>query len=71
MRDDFKNRDSHFLFDREGFRNNIIMRAVEILNIVLMTLPFFITWLVYYGPRNYIPFYFWGNWAVIVVFFIV
>lgn len=71
MYNDNYKRNSHFVSDRKGFRDNIFLRAFEVLNIVLMTLPFFVTWLVYYGARNYIPFYFWGNWAVIVVFFII
>ena len=71
MRDDFENRKDHFLFEKRGFKNNILMRIVELINIFLMTFPFFITWLVYYSDKNYIPFYFWGNWAVIIFFFII
>ena len=71
MRDSNRNKNSHYEAERAGFRDNLMMRGVELLNIVLMTVTFLITWLVYYESRNYVPFYFWGNWAVIIVFFII
>lgn len=71
MRNDSENKNRHYEFEKSGFKDNLMMRSIELLNIILMTLIFLVTWLVYYQFRNYIPFYFWGNWAVVVVFLII
>ena len=45
------------------------LRFLVLLNICFMTVPFAIVWFGYYASRLYSPFYFWGNWIVVGVFF--
>lgn len=51
--------------DRWNIYRQLRLRLVKALNVVLMTLPFAAVWYQYYGPRIRMPFYFWGNIAVI------
>ena len=71
MSNNSENKNRHYEFEKSGFRYNLMMRSIEILNIVFMTLAFLVTWIVYYQSRNYIPFYFWGNWVIVIVFLII
>ncbi len=50
-------------------RHDIALRFVKALDIVLMTVPFALVWLLYYAGRTWSPFYFKGDWAVIGLFF--
>ena len=66
-----KKQNPHYEYEKTELENNILLRVANIINIVLMTLPFLVAWFVYYDARNYLPFYFWGNWAMIILFVII
>ncbi len=52
-------------------KRDLGIRALKVLNAILMTVPFAVCWYGYYAPRTYSPFYNRGNWAVIALFLIV
>ena len=47
------------------------LRAVKVLNAVLMTLPFLVAWYVHYNQHIAVPFYAKGNWLIVFLFFVV
>lgn len=47
---------------------DLVLDLLKYLNVALITLPLAICWVQYYAPRIYIPFYFKGIVAVIIVF---
>lgn len=49
-------------------KHDLGLRAVKLINILLVTFPFAADWYLYYAPRTYSPFYNRGNWAVIALF---
>nr|MCR5295093.1 sugar transferase [Lachnospiraceae bacterium] len=54
------------------FRHDLLLRTIKLGNAVLMTVPFAVSWMVYYGHQLYLePFFFKGNWLVIVLYFLV
>lgn len=55
----------------QDYKHDLFLRAVEALNVVLLTIPFIVCWYFYYAPRLYSPFYRKGNWAVIALFMII
>lgn len=50
--------------------NEIGLRLIKLSNLILMTIPFVVVWHFFYAVRTASPFYFWGNWAVVAVFFV-
>lgn len=48
----------------------LLMRMVELLNVVLLTIPFAVGWFGYYAQKMNSPFYHYGNWAVVALFII-
>ena len=52
------------------FKHDLLIGTVKILNPVLLTLPFMAAWFHYYASRLASPFYYWGNWVVVALFFI-
>ena len=52
------------------FKHDLLIGTVKILNPVLLTLPFVAAWFHYYASRLASPFYYWGNWVVVALFFI-
>lgn len=46
----------------------LLLRLIKLFNVVLITVPFLICWFYYYTDCIYSPFYYYGNWAVIMVF---
>lgn len=49
-------------------KHDLGLRAVKVLNVVLVTAAFAVCWYLYYAPRTYAPFFNRGNWAVIALF---
>lgn len=52
------------------FQHDLKVGSVKLLNPILITIPFLIAWFTYYASRTASPFYYWGNWVVIALFFI-
>ena len=53
-------------------RHDLLLRTIKLGNAVLMTLPFASAWMLFYGHQLYLePFFFKGNWLVIVLYFLV
>lgn len=50
------------------FRHEIILRLVKLLNIILITVPFALAWLLYYNDHIKSPFFAKGNIFVILLF---
>lgn len=51
-------------------QHDVSVRAVKAVNPVLLTLPFAGAWFAYYASRLASPFYYWGNWVVVGLFFL-
>lgn len=51
-------------------QHDVSVRAVKAVNPVLLTLPFAAAWFAYYANRLASPFYYWGNWVVVGLFFL-
>ena len=51
-------------------QHDVSVRAVKAVNPVLITLPFAGAWFAYYASRLASPFYYWGNWVVVGLFFL-
>ena len=51
-------------------QHDVSVRAVKAVNPVLLTLPFAAAWFAYYASRLASPFYYWGNWVVVGLFFL-
>ena len=49
----------------------LVLRAIKLLNALLMTLPFLVAWYVYYNKHIAVPFYAKGNWLIVFLFFVV
>lgn len=56
--------------DNKRFLYTVILRAVKLLNILLLTLPFAAVWYGYYSSRIVAPYQGRGNWAVILLFLV-
>lgn len=52
------------------FKHDVLVGIVKILDPVLLTLPFMAAWFHYYASRLASPFYYWGNWVIVALFFI-
>lgn len=50
-------------------RHDIILGCVKLLDLILLTLPFAVCWFGYYAEKIAKPFYYRGNWLIIVAFF--
>lgn len=55
--------------DKE-FVRNLQLRCVKVLDALLLTVPFAVCWHLAYAKQTAAPFYFWGNWLVITIFFL-
>lgn len=44
--------------------------TAKVVNPILLTLPFLGVWFLYYAARTASPYYYWGNWVVVALFFI-
>ena len=53
-----------------GFRHTLALRIVQLVNVLLMALPFAGCWFWYYAMNIHSPYYFWGNWAMVLLFVI-
>lgn len=54
-----------------SLRHNIAMRAVKLLNAVMLTIPFGVCWYLAYAENLAEPYYRKGNWLVIALFFVI
>ena len=52
------------------FRKSVALRAVKLLNVILITFAFSLCWFNYYLPRTISPFYFLGSVLLLALFFI-
>lgn len=52
------------------FVRNLQLRCIKVLDALLLTVPFAMCWFFAYAKQTVAPFYFWGNWLVIIFFFI-
>lgn len=52
------------------FQHDLKVGSVKLLNPILITIPFLIAWFTYYASRTASPFYYWGNWVVVALFFV-
>lgn len=50
------------------FKHNFIVRAVKLLDAIIMAALFGLCWYGFYLERVYVPFYFWGNLAMVVLY---
>ena len=44
--------------------------TAKVVNPILLTLPFLGVWFLYYAARTASPYYYWGNWIVVALFFV-
>lgn len=44
--------------------------TAKVVNPILLTLPFLGVWFFYYAARTASPYYYWGNWVVVALFFV-
>lgn len=44
--------------------------TAKVVNPILLTLPFLGVWFLYYAARTASPYYYWGNWVVVALFFV-
>lgn len=51
-------------------RHASVVRLVKILNVLLMTIPFAISWMEYYSSRTWAPYYAKGNYLIIAIFMV-
>lgn len=51
-------------------KHDVTVRVAKAVNPVLLTLPFAAAWFAYYASRLASPFYYWGNWVVVGLFFL-
>lgn len=51
-------------------QHDVKVGTAKVVNPILLTLPFLGTWFFYYAERTVSPFYYWGNWVVVALFFI-
>ena len=50
-------------------KHDVTVRVAKAVNPVLLTLPFAVAWFHYYASRLASPYYYWGNWVVVALFF--
>lgn len=48
----------------------LLLRMIILINVVLLTVPFAVSWLSYYAQKMDSPFHNYGNWAVVALFII-
>lgn len=51
-------------------KHDVTVRVAKAVNPVLLTLPFAVAWFHYYASRLASPYYYWGNWVVVALFFV-
>lgn len=44
--------------------------TAKVVNPILLTLPFLGVWFLYYAARTASPYYYWGNWVIVALFFV-
>jgi len=49
-------------------KREILLRSIKLLNALLMTAPFALCWLFYYGEKVVSPYYNKGNWLIVVLY---
>ena len=54
--------------EKENFLRNIVLRAIKLLNVVLIVLPFVYVWYAIYTKRLAYPFFRRGDWFVIGIY---
>ena len=55
----------------QTFKHDVLLRLVKIANVILITIPFALSWFLYYSERMYFrTFYRKGNWVIILLFLI-
>ncbi|WP_102048682.1 sugar transferase [Pygmaiobacter massiliensis] len=52
------------------FKHNLALRIVKIINVCMITLPFFLCWYCYYANRVSSPYYAKGNMLIVALYFI-
>lgn len=50
-------------------KHDVTVRVAKAVNPILLTLPFAVVWFHYYASRLASPYYYWGNWVVVALFF--
>ena len=53
-----------------SLKHDVTVRIAKAVNPVLLALPFAAVWFHYYASRLASPFYYWGNWVVVALFFL-
>lgn len=51
-------------------KHDVTIRVAKTVNPILLALPFAAVWFHYYASRLASPFYYWGNWVVVALFFL-
>ena len=51
-------------------KRDIAVLIVKLGNVALITLPFLVVWFHFYADRTASPYYYWGNWVVVALFFV-
>ncbi len=52
----------------KNIKHDLGLRIVKGGNVLLLTVPFFLSWHLYYAERLTDPYYYWGNWVIIALF---
>ena len=52
----------------ESLKDQILTKIANVLNVIILMIPFSVSWYVYYAELVSVPFYNKGNWLVIVLF---
>ena len=50
-------------------KHDVTIRVAKTVNPILLALPFAAVWFHYYASRLASPYYYWGNWVVVALFF--
>lgn len=54
----------------KDFKHNLALRVVKTLNAVMITVPFFLCWYLYYASRVASPYFAKGNYLIVALFFV-
>ena len=53
------------------FKHDVLLKTVKTVNVILITIPFTLSWFLYYSERMYFrTFYRKGNWVIILLFLV-
>ena len=54
-----------------SLKNDIVIRLLKISNLIFVPVPIITAWWMFYASRTYAPFYYWGNWVITLLCFVI